>query len=417
MQHFSSLSSIQTLFSSSGSANNNRTSLQTMHCSPLDERAMIWRAQSNQINEFKNKILSQEADISELKRGLKLKIDEVSEMQIRRDIAEKKLSTALKDTSKLQEELERLTKEFKEKEAEKEKTLNKYNQEINELYSDHRLMKEKLKGFSKNAMMGKMSSPLNLISSDPPSPISNLSSKYVTASTPNQFDSSNSSATIANVSAVSSQLSQNKDVAELQQQIFDLRTAMKRLANRNSELRLMLSKVPTSNSTQLATVKPQWYFDTLKQIKDSERNKEQRLQELKLKLMDFKYDVMRYRCGGSLLHNTDRLLASRKPGWSRCIGELIRKENQLAKLQDAEFYKRFSNLRSEVEQFVRSFDDGFSCDSTYASFLAPHITKVICFNLNKNSILIILFFRPWILRNSYMHVSHLQQTKPLSLNR
>src|SRR5699024_3919176 len=106
----------------------NRTALQSMTCAPLDDRAHKWRAQSDQIGEFRNKIITQEADITELKRALKGKMDETSEMQIRRDLAEKKLSSAQKDTTKLQEELDRLTKEYKDKEAEWDRTLNKYNQ-------------------------------------------------------------------------------------------------------------------------------------------------------------------------------------------------------------------------------------------------------------------------------------------------
>lgn len=377
MQHCNSLSSIQTLFSSSGSASNNRNCLQSMCCVPLDERAMKWRAQSNQIHEYENKILTQEADISELKRGLKVKIDEVSEMQIRRDLAEKKLSTALKETSRLQEELERLTREFKEKEAEREKTLNKYNQEINELYSDRRSMKEKLKDYSK--MGGKlMSTPtssrlnqstnqseLSFASACSQSPISGP------LSSPVQFTSATSSTL-----APSTVSAKSGDVAVLQQQIFDLRTAMKRLAKRNSELRSMLSRVPTSISDPKPSGKPQWYMDSLKRINSVDRSKADRLRELRAKLMDFKYDVMRYRCSASLLPDSEKLGMKRKPGWSRCLGELIRKESQEEKMHQLELTKRFTMIRNEVEQFVKSFDEGFACDSTYASFFAPHISKV-----------------------------------------
>lgn len=298
MQQFSSLSSIQNLFSSSNSANQNKSNLQSMQCLPLDERAIKWRAQSDQIGEFRNKILIHEADIVELKRALKAKIDEISEMQIRKDIAEKKLSTALKDAAKVQDEFDLLKKEFKEKEAEKEKTLNKYNQENNELYSDLRMMKEKLKDYSKSAMSGKMgvspNTSLNLSLSSQPLSLN-------TSSVRSELQSI-SSTTIMGPST-------NSDVNELQQQIFDLRSAMKRLAKRNYDLRMMLSESPkikneSSTSIEANSVKPQWYTDTLKHLNGKDA-KDLKLQELRNKLLDFKYEVMRSRCQNSIIPKID----------------------------------------------------------------------------------------------------------------
>ena len=75
-------------------------------------------------------------------------------MQIRRDLAEKKLATATRDADQrvvdLQREVDGLKNKLKEKETESDKTLNRLNQEINDLYSNQRIMKEKLKDYSKS---------------------------------------------------------------------------------------------------------------------------------------------------------------------------------------------------------------------------------------------------------------------------
>lgn len=395
MQHFNSLSSIQTLFSSSNSANQNKTSLQTMHCSPLDDRALKWRAQSDQIGEFKNKIIIQEADIVELKRALKAKIDEVSEMQIRRDLAEKKLSSAQKDTSKVQEDLERRTKEFKEKEAEWEKynqrEREKYNQEINELYSDRRLMKEKLKDFSKNSgLMGKLNTSTASGVSAIQSPLASLSSPPINTSTPMHLHHSLSSG----LSASSFVSHGSSDVNELQQQIIDLRAAMKRMAKRNYDLRMLLSSTPHSSEDhtgdkQSTALKPLWYVESLKRSNQLRQQsddlligkfggvhlKEAKLRELRNKLTDFKYEVLKWRCNASVLPSVDTN-ANKKPGWTRNLGDLIRKGSQEEALQQIEFARQYRELQLQVEQLIKSFEDGYSCEADYTSFLAPHISKV-----------------------------------------
>jgi len=55
---------------------------------PIDTRAQLWKAQTEEIDSLKTRIELRENEINELKRALKAKIDESSEMQIRKDLAE-----------------------------------------------------------------------------------------------------------------------------------------------------------------------------------------------------------------------------------------------------------------------------------------------------------------------------------------
>ncbi|KAH7636473.1 dynactin subunit 1-like protein [Dermatophagoides farinae] len=399
-------SSFQSLFSSNttrgGGAGGSSCSLQ---CQPLDQRALLWRQQSEQITDFRMKIQQQESDITELKRALKMKIDEISEIQIRRDLSEKKYKESLKEQQKLQDELERLTKEFKEKEAERERTLNKYNQEINDLYSDHRLMKEKLKDYSKNALFGKVSmlssstnSPLSMnhntmSSTTSPMSLGNLSSIHHSPNislspTPslNQSLLSNTTATygpdgssvaVTNTTVQTPMVS--NDVLQLQQHIQSLRLAMKQIAMKNIELRTMLTlsneeKIQINNDGELIKIRPKWYLDTMKQMK---------FQQFRTKLLQLDNDWTEYRLKSLMqIFNLDQFSPdnnNNKPGWTKCFADLMYKHGQQQKLDELNFSLRFQQLKIDFEQFIKTLDQngGYQCDSTFTTFIAPHISKIV----------------------------------------
>ncbi|XP_075680207.1 LOW QUALITY PROTEIN: dynactin subunit 1-like [Dermatophagoides pteronyssinus] len=404
-QHFSLPLSFQNLFSSTRSGNNNLGSC-SLQCIPLDQRAFIWRQQSEQLQDFRQKIQTQESDIAELKRALKSKIDEVSEMQIRRDLSEKKHKEALKEIQKLQDELERMTKEFKEKEAERERTLNKYNQEINDLYSDHRMMKEKLKDYSKNALFGKVSllassssnSPLAAAvnqSSTSPMSLGNFSSLHhspnislsPTPSLNQSLLSSQCGQEVANVLATQSSMVSN-DVLQLQHHIQNLRLAMKQIVAKNIELRTMLTSheetIQLNNDGELIKVRPKWYLDSLRRQQQQNRlyddvKIEAKFQEFHNKLLQLNNDWNNYRCKKSVqIFDLDQLPVNRnKPGWTKCFGDIIDKHQQQQRLDELNFSLRFQQLQIEFEQFIKTLDNGFVCDSSFTTFIAPHISKIV----------------------------------------
>lgn len=133
------------------------------------------------------------------------------------------------------------------------------------------------------------------------------------------------------------------DVAELHQPVVDLRQAMKQMAKRNYDLRVLLSfsssnfssstfsltdlKMSTTATTAESQLKPFWYMESLRRRRQRQQQqqlqqytledgvakncfpksglqgnqKELQLAEMRHKLLDFKYEVMRARCssGGS----------------------------------------------------------------------------------------------------------------------
>lgn len=98
---------------------------------------------------------NKESDIKELKKLLKEKQEQLSEMTIRKELAEKKLGNVNKDyeltIEKLQRKLEEAHNHYKKKEREFEETLDHLQTDIDSLENEKGEMKEKLKLFSKKA--------------------------------------------------------------------------------------------------------------------------------------------------------------------------------------------------------------------------------------------------------------------------
>lgn len=100
---------------------------------------------------------NKESDIKELRKALKEKQEQFSEMTIRKELAEKKLGNVNKDyeltIEKLQRKLEEAHNNYKKKEKEFEETLDHLQTDIDSLENEKGEMKEKLKSFSKRTQM------------------------------------------------------------------------------------------------------------------------------------------------------------------------------------------------------------------------------------------------------------------------
>ena len=104
---------------------------------PIETRAKFVTQQSGQLSELKVKLENKENEVNELKKLVKIKIDEAEEMKIRKDVAEKKLTSANKNLdkrgSKFQVEIDELRNILKKKEKEYEETLIHFQADIEAL--------------------------------------------------------------------------------------------------------------------------------------------------------------------------------------------------------------------------------------------------------------------------------------------
>lgn len=142
---------------------------------PIQVRAKAVRQELEQTKTLTSKLENKESDIKELRKTIKEKQEQLSEMTIRKELAEKKLGNVNKDyeltIEKLQRKLDELQHQYKKKEKEFEDTLDHLQVDIDSLEHEKGEMKEKLKHYKH--YMGK--SNMDVSKSPSGSQISSLS--------------------------------------------------------------------------------------------------------------------------------------------------------------------------------------------------------------------------------------------------
>ncbi|XP_065221310.1 dynactin subunit 1-like isoform X2 [Planococcus citri] len=131
---------------------------------PILLRAAQVKNELEQAKALKQKLDSKDNDIKELKMALRNKQEEIGELTIRKDIAEKKLtnsdskfSNTVRDyemnIQKLQRKLEEANQLMKRKETEFEETMDHLQADIDSLESEKGELKDKLKNYSKKVLI------------------------------------------------------------------------------------------------------------------------------------------------------------------------------------------------------------------------------------------------------------------------
>ncbi|XP_045540963.1 dynactin subunit 1 isoform X6 [Papilio machaon] len=120
---------------------------------PVVLRAQLVKKQLEETKTLTIKLENKEADIKELKKALKAKQEELSEMQIRRELGERKLSAAASAAElraeQLQRKLDDAHNQLKRKEKEFEETMDHLQQDIESLESERGALRDKLKLYAK----------------------------------------------------------------------------------------------------------------------------------------------------------------------------------------------------------------------------------------------------------------------------
>lgn len=122
---------------------------------PIQLRAESIKKELEQTKTLTSRLENKESDIKELKKLVKEKQEQLSEMTIRKELAEKKLGNVNKDyeltIEKLQRKLEEAHNQYKRKEKEFEETLDHLQTDIDSLENEKGEMKEKMKLLAKRA--------------------------------------------------------------------------------------------------------------------------------------------------------------------------------------------------------------------------------------------------------------------------
>lgn len=133
------------------SAANNASNQQKSgaHSTPITQRAQLIKKQLEQKNVLAATLENREADVKQLKVAAKMKQNELSEMQIRKDLAEKKLSVLQNEyehaVDKWKQKYEETCLQLQLKEKEFEETMDHLQSDIDALESEKSDLRDKLK--------------------------------------------------------------------------------------------------------------------------------------------------------------------------------------------------------------------------------------------------------------------------------
>lgn len=132
---------------------------------PVVLRAQTVKKELEQTKTLTSRLENKESDLKELRKHLKEKQEQLSEMVIRKELAEKKLGNVNKDyeltIEKLQRKLEEANNNYKRKEKEFEETLDHLQRDIDSLENEKGEMREKFKLITKKAQMETMSKSIS----------------------------------------------------------------------------------------------------------------------------------------------------------------------------------------------------------------------------------------------------------------
>lgn len=121
--------------------------------SPIIIRSQIVKKESEETKILARKLETRDIDVREIKIALREKQEELSEMSLRKELAEKKLTTQQHENEinieKLKRKLEEAQNQLKRKEKEFEETMDHLQTDIDSLESERGQLKEKLKSFGK----------------------------------------------------------------------------------------------------------------------------------------------------------------------------------------------------------------------------------------------------------------------------
>ncbi|XP_056005085.1 dynactin subunit 1-like isoform X4 [Ostrea edulis] len=143
--------------------------------SPVVLRAKTVKAQISEMDLMKHKMEAKEESVKDLKLQVMKKQEEVSEMQVRIGLLEKKLENATKDgdskLDKVQRKHDELLAQLRKKEKEFEETMDALQQDIDTLEQEKIELKERLKILSKKTLIEGITRQATQPASSPGSPV------------------------------------------------------------------------------------------------------------------------------------------------------------------------------------------------------------------------------------------------------
>lgn len=313
---------------------------------PLIQRSQAIKNELKDVENLKAKLDSKEKDFVETKLLLKLKLEEISEMSVRKDLLEKKLDTVLKEADSTQQELTTkltdTTRQLREKEKEFEKSMDHLQADIDALEMERGELKEKLKVISKKALYESLAKTTSL------SPTSPVMSSNFTAPT--------------------------KDSSLLVNQISDLRMAIQHLQNENALLQSQLLKNRLSKLPPLKIgSKPTGIEHPTGLPSEYLPGENEVLSDLSKKTVKLLKEVKSVSVNPMVVD-----ISNRKAGVQQSLEKstpahhLVNEANRMNKLKD-----QADTLQCEINKFLIGYHRGGKATSDFSEFPTPQFTKTL----------------------------------------
>lgn len=323
---------------------------------PVYLRAQAIKDEARDLENLKFKLESREGDIYELKKMLKIKSDELSEMHVRKEMAEKKLEIATKDSDERVERIQRQLDEakmlLKKKEKEFEETLDHLQADIDALETERGELKDKIKLISKKVILeglSKTTSLANLVASPTSPTVPGSASQNVVLS---------------------------RDSSLLSQQVQDLQLALKHLKNENSRLKAnRMAKQLESLPPLKVPSKPSGLASStgLKNMIDFEENENAGLENL-IALSKKSKELLQKALDLTCPTIVD--ISRRKPGTDPIIDKMSAKSHLVeSAIKSKTLQNEVQKLRIEVANLCAARKRGTQVSADFSSFPTPSFTK------------------------------------------
>ena len=319
---------------------------------------------TQQLEEQKGRMEGKDIEMSQLKKALKAKIDEASEANIRREMAEKKLSTASKDSEDRANRLEKELNDYKvwmqNKEKEYEETMNHLEVDIASLETQKLELKHQLKSVTGAAGKGISSGSTSILDSSLLSHSSLVGSPHATPAKSGVFNR------LSSITSPTSNVVAHGNPDLYVTQIASLQRALERTRRQNYTLK-MEKAVKQMNLKDRTVIRqhlesrPAWLLKLSNQENELD-SKRERLNEIRAKIESLNRQTRRFMVKETLFDMTsdDYLLQRRN--------EALAKEKIIS---------QYHLLQKDIIQFMDDYSDDLMIQSQLKSFMTPSLKKVI----------------------------------------
>ena len=321
---------------------------------PVELRAETYKSEIKEAESIKYKLENKEHDIKDLRRVLKEKSEELSEMQVRKGKAEKRLQDANRDAEVMREKLQRKLDDtqtlLKRKEKEFEETMDQLQNDIDSLESERGELKTKLKETTKKVFIDSISrSPAS--TSNPAS----LGPMSLGPSVPTPIKDS------------PMLLQQNHD---LQMAILSIKEASYRRKSEQMQMRLARMK-PITVPQRLTLPSPT-------EKRDASKEDTPTLEDLNRRLGSLKQRVDSALASANVIDLSDKSKQQKQVAdVSGNFADTARKDLITQAIRDKSLKVESEKLRLEVARFLASRRPGGEVEADFCKFPSPQLSRSI----------------------------------------